>query len=273
MSLIDVWDIGTLDDDLAAHLRGAADLIRDYLTTSRRQYLEREASDHTQPYPTNPHGADYVAFTDGLVPWMEARSIRAWHYTRLTDAETATLRREGVHLSDLAAIRRRLDGQVAAGAFSAHVAEALFAGSPFQSEQLGSRSNKFWMVSHPRDIEDSGVELLLESWGGEAVYFWQRDPALQALLKGLGRPRVIELAIPLSVTRHAYSAGRAIVSTYARTLGCHAESGAFDLYAFHPLGADTILNIHSEGDATFAVMARGYPVEFAASQGSASEID
>lgn len=77
MPLIDVWNVATFDDDLAAHLRGAADLIRDYLTTSRRQYLEREASDHTQPYPDNPYGSAYVAFTDGLVPgWRRDPSAR-----------------------------------------------------------------------------------------------------------------------------------------------------------------------------------------------------
>lgn len=262
MSLIDVWNIATFDDELAAHLRGAADLIRDYLTTSHRQYLEREASDHTQPYPINPYGADYVAFTDGLVPLMEARSIRAWHYTRITDAEAVTLLRDGVHLSDLAAVRRRLDAQVAAGAFSGDVADALFDDSPFQSEQLESRSNKFWMVSHPRDIEDSGVELLLESWGGEAVYFWQRDPDLQSQLKRIGRPRVIELAIPLAATNHAYSAGRTVVSAYALALGCPAESGAFDLYTRQALGPEAVLQIHTEGDAAFSGMARAYPAGF-----------
>lgn len=71
MSLIDVWNVETIDDDLAAHLRDAADLIRDHLTTSRPQYLGREASNHTQSYPINPYGSEYVAFTDGLVPWME----------------------------------------------------------------------------------------------------------------------------------------------------------------------------------------------------------
>lgn len=262
MPLIDVWNPATFDPELAAHLRSAADLIRDYLTTSRRQYLEREASDHTQPYPINPYGSDYVAFTDGLVPWMEARSIRAWHYTRMTDAEATTLQRDGIHLSDLAAIRRRLDAQVAAGAFSADVADTLFAGSPFQSEQLGSRSGKFWMVSHPRDVEDSGVELLLESWGGEAVYFWQRDPDLQTLLKRIGRARVIELAVPLAATNHAYSAGRAVVSAYARSIGCPAESGAFDLYARQVLGPEAVLQIHNEGDAAFTGMARVYPAGF-----------
>lgn len=180
----------------------------------------------------------------------------------MTDAETVALLRDGIHLSDLTAIRRRLDGQVAAGAFSADVTEALFAGSPFQSEQLASRSNKFWMVSHPRQTEDGGVKLLLESWGGEAIYFWQRESDLQSLLKRIGRPRVIELAVPLASTNHAYSAGRAVVSTYARALDCHADSGAFDLYARQVLGPEAILKIHSEGDMTFAAIARSYPAGF-----------
>lgn len=260
--LIDVWNVATFDDALAAELDAAADLIRSYLETSRRQYLEREASDHTRPYPTNPYGSGYVDFVDGLVPCMAERWIRAWHYTRLTESEVAALRRDGVHMSDLAVIRRRLDAQIAAGTVSPEIADALFAGSPFHSEQLGSRSNKFWMVSHPRDIKDGGVQVLLESWGGEGVYFWQRDPSLQALLKVIGRPRVVEFAVPLAATNHAYCAGRAVVATYARALGCRADSGAFDLYVHRPLGPEAILAVHSDGDPSFTAMARGYPASF-----------
>lgn len=94
---------------------------------------------------------------------MEDRTIRAWHYTRMTDEEVAALRRIGIYLSTLGTIRERFDAQVAAGTFDRDIADRLFAESPFQSEQLDSRSNKFWMVSHPAHIEDSSVELLLES--------------------------------------------------------------------------------------------------------------
>lgn len=261
MPLIDVWNVATLDDDLAAHLHSATDLIQNYFAASHHQYLEREASNHILPYPINPFGHQYVDFTDHLGRVMEKRSIRAWHYTRMTDAEVSALVRDGIYLSDLATIRRRLDSQIAAGAFSTDIADALFDGSPFQGEQLRSRSNKFWMVSHPYKVSDSGVELLLESWGGEAVYFWQRDPRLKALLKSLGRPRVIELALPLMKTRHAHSAGQAVVLAFARTLGCYTDSGAFDLYVKRPLGPESILRVHSQGDVSFDDMGRGYPVE------------
>jgi hypothetical protein len=55
---------------------------------------------------------------------------------------------------------------------------------------------------------DGGVELLLGHWRGEGVYFWLKDPQLIEVVKGFGRPRVIELAAPLGLTRHAYSAAR-----------------------------------------------------------------
>lgn len=262
MSLIDVWNIETFDDDLGTHLRDATNLIYNYFTTSRRQYLEREASDHTQPYPINPYSCAYGAFIDNLCSWLKTRSIRAWHYTRMTDAEVAALMRDGIHLSSPSTLHRRLNEQIDAGAFSAEVAAALLAGSPLQNkQQIGPRSNKFWMVSHPLNIESSGVKLLLKSWGGEVVYFWQTDPSLQSLLQHIGRPRVIELAVPLASTKHDYSATQAVVSTYAHTLGCHTDSGYFDLYIFKSLGPEAVLKVHSEGDAAFTGMGRVYPAE------------
>jgi len=68
------------------------------------------------------------------------------------------------------------------------------------------------------------------------------------------------------------SAGRAVVSTYARTLGCHADSGAFDLYARQALGPEAILKIHSEGDTTFAAITRGYPARFSGPAGAMADI-
>lgn len=260
---IDVWDASTFDDVLLAVLRQESDLIRNYLFTARAHYLEREASDHTRPYPLNPFGAEYVDFVDGLAPIMQKRTIRAWHYTRLTDLEVTDLRHGGVYMSDLSTIRRRLDAQVKLGAFSSRTADALFAGSPFQSDQRDSRSNKLWMVSHPLPIDDGGVELLLESWGGEAIYFWQRDQDLCTLLKSIGQARVIELAVPIAATDHAYGSARAVVATFARKLGCHADSAIFDLYVSQPLSPTAILAVHSEEDANFGRIGLSYPIAWA----------
>jgi hypothetical protein len=129
------------------------------------------------------------------------------------------MRRNGIYLSSLDTIKARFAAQIASGTFTQEIAARLFADSPYQSDQLEFRKNRFWLVSHPLSINDSGVELLLESWGGESAYFWQRDPALQAMLKRIGRPRVLEIAVPLSHSRHALSATEAVIATYSRHLG------------------------------------------------------
>ncbi len=126
-------------------------------------------------------------------------------YTRLTDDETALLQAGGVYISNLEYIRRKLDVQVSARVLSAETADALYAASPFH-HQNDSRAGRFWMTSHPVSADNSLVELLLEHWGGEGVYFWLKDPELIELVKSFGRPRVIELAVPMQVTSHAYSA-------------------------------------------------------------------
>ncbi|MDC7812380.1 hypothetical protein PQS32_19765 [Sphingomonas koreensis] len=257
--IIDVWDVATFDEELRRDLDAHPELIRDYYLTSRRQWLEREASDHLSPYPQNPYAGEFIWVTEHIMRLMEERTIRAWHYSRMTDPEVEELRTEGIYPSTLDTIRRRFSAQVAAGAFSHQVADRLFADSPFQSEQLRSRSNKFWMVSHPVDIEDGGVELLLESWGGESAYFWQRDPELQRLLRGIGRPRVLEVAMPLCHSRHTYSAAEAVVASYGRMLGATTEKKAFDLYTHQPLGPEFVLAVHSKGDPAFVKIARGYP--------------
>jgi hypothetical protein len=262
--LIDVWNLETFDEDLTGELRAHAELIRNYMVVDRRLYLEREASDHTMPYSTNPYGPDFMEFVEKLGRDMMARTIRAWHFTRLTDAEVNIIRSNGVYPSTLETIRRRLDLQVADNVFPREIADALFAASPFNfnSQQLESRSNKFWMTSRPREIDDSGVTLLLDNWGGESIYFWLRYAALQKLVASMGIPRVLEMVVPLDATRHSYSAGRAVVATFGRSLGCSPDKEAFDLYSIRALSSETVVAVHSEGEPHFAALGRGYPLGF-----------
>jgi hypothetical protein len=155
-----------------------------------------------------------------------------------------------------------LNALVTAGELSTDQAEALFAASPFQTTQLESRKDKYWMVSHPIAIEDSGVEPLLAHWGGEVANMFMRDPDLLGGLARIGRPRIVELAAPLSHTRHAYSAVEAVVATFARTHGAIPSKQAFDLYLHTPLAADAVIAVHSEGDASFHAMGRSHPPGF-----------
>jgi hypothetical protein len=262
---IDVWDTGTFDPELMAVLSGNQQLIRDYLTTDRRQFEERKAADRWMPHASNPYSSDYLGFVEDLGRGiMQSRTVRSWHYTRLVDDEVRVIRENGIYPGTLDTLRQRLDAQAVAGLFTAADAAALHAASPcHHREQQPGRLGKFWMTSGPVATDDGGVELLLDNWGGEATYFWLEDKRLEKLIAKIGRPRILEIAVPIASTNHWYSAAEAVVAAYARTLGCRPDRGAFDLYSMTPLGADAVLAIHTEGEPSFMAMARGYPAGFA----------
>ena len=262
--LIDVWDSETFDDALLGDLRAAAAVVRDYMAAEKRIDLEYQTARKSkwQPRQSNSYASEYQDLVEGTIaPAMNKRTIRAWHYTRLTDSEAALLRTDGIYISTLKTIRMRLDNQIAAGSLSAKTADALYAASPFH-EQHDVRSNRFWMTSHPSPIDDSGVTELLGKWGGEGVSFPRQDVEQIDSLEGIGRPRVIEIALPLNATNRACAAAQAVVASFGRTLGCEPDPAAFDLYSTRNLCPATVLNILTEGDPNFERLARGHPISF-----------
>lgn len=259
---IDLWDTETFDDALAQRLTEAADLISNYFDASERQRREREAWDLRGPFPSNDFAGGYLALADELAVCIADRTVRAWHYTRLTEEEVDGMLSFGVQTSTLETTRARLAVQVAAGRMTAETADALMAASPFQGEQHNVRTGRFWMTSSPQTVDDLGVEPLLANWGGEAVSFGLADEALQIELARIGRPRILEIAVPLAATDQTYSASRVIVSTFARTLGRKGEISAIDLCATRALRPEAILAVHSEGETTFEQIGRSYPPRF-----------
>ncbi len=260
MKILDVWDLATFDEALMLVLCEHTALVRNYMATSRRQYIERELSDHTQPHAYNHFATEYSDFVEAIGRMMAVRTIRAWHYCRLTDLEVQALKNTGIQLSTIDTLTARVDAQVAAGTLSPGEAEGLVAASPLHSDQREARSGKYWMVSAPVSPNDSGVELLLRHWGGEVAYFWLRDQRLIDRVQDIGRGRVIEIAVPMAATRHSYLAGRAVVATFARALGCKPDSNNFDLYTVRPLAAASILRVHSEGESDFGALGTTFPL-------------
>lgn len=261
---IDLWNAETFDPELLARLRPHENLMVDYYRRDDEITLSHDLGrgpGRSILRPANVHAAAFYAFRDGLVGDMAQRSIRAWHYTRLTDAEIDALRQHGPHPSTPATLQLRLEGLVAAGMLSTVEAAALYAASPFHT-QLESRTEKFWMVSHPDPVEDGGVTPLMSYWGGEVASMHLRDQALKGRLATIGRPRILELAAPLSATRHAFDAAEAVVATFARSRGAIPQPHDFDLYVDIALPPGAILDVYSEGDATFSAMGKTFPPGF-----------
>lgn len=148
------------------------------MTTNHKNFLShslgRGSTTSFLP-PENPYAPAFHALTDAMKDQIECRTIRAWHYTRLTDPEVAALRCAGIHLSTPATLRARLNALVKSGDLGEQIADALYAASPFNG-QREIRSNKFWMVSHPLAVDDGGVKPLMAHWAAKSPLSGRRTP-------------------------------------------------------------------------------------------------
>lgn len=258
---VDVWDLKTFDKDLRFVLEDHSDLIRGYLLRDREIFETYDLArgfDRPSLRPRNQFAADFVRLEESLITPMAERRIRAFHYTRLTDREVTRLFDNGIHLSTPESLRDRLLALYQIGVLTLEDMGTLEAESPFHA-QMNARQGKFWMASHPIAIEHGGVERLLRYWGGEVTSFQLNNEDLLARLATIGRPRVIEVAVPLAATRHAFSAAQAVVATFGRSLGCPGDQKDFDLYAESALPAAAVLRVHSAGEADFEMMGQTYP--------------
>ena len=247
--VIYISDPDTFDADLSNHLKENHHVIRGYLIKDREIY---ETYDNYfgqgRPLfrPENPYWGSFNALLEKLIPVMHERLIRGFHYSRMTDTEVEVMLAEGIRLSTLAFLEARLNSLVSAGILADHEIRKIIAESPFNT-QLEHRQNMFWMVSARLPMDDCGVEPLLSTWGGEVASMHLTDPDLLGKLQTIGRPRMIEVAVPMSATNKAYSAVRAVVAAYALQHGWPSERDVFDFYVMRDLPCKAILQVYTHG--------------------------
>lgn len=243
MNVIDVWNARTFDVELLAKLTDHATAIEGFLASK----IDAQ---------------DIDELIDVFTEVMSSRTIRGWHYTRLIDEEVEIIRRNGIYPSSLESIRARLGRLVEAGIISPAEADRLFADSPYH-EQNDIRANRFWMTSNPITVDSSGVTLLLGNWGGEGVYFWQQNSDLKKRVAEIGRPRVLELAVPVRTTGfHATRIASGVMRTFGETAVPNRSRADFDFYTKEVLAADAVRAIHTEGEPQFSLIGNGYPGEY-----------
>lgn len=263
MTVIDVWNPATFDDGLRAFLDENAQLVRDYRAEARRLFEEREAQTVRGIPDENRFGRAISALRANIKMLMGSRTVRAWHYTRLTGPEVAAILAGGMQPMTIEMIARRLDAAVEAGLLDRAEADALFAASPYHEQIDGNRENRIWLTAQPWPLDDPGVEELLDRWGGESVSFVYRDGPTLELLKSFAQPCVIEVAVPVAITTRADSLAVNVLDAYAKLLGVDGGwGGGCDVVAVEPIAPEWILAIHRPGDPSYEAMGRGFPSEF-----------
>lgn len=249
--VLDTSDPKTFDEELLVELRDHHGLIQDYLMREREifeTYDNYYGPGRPLFRPHNHFGSPFQAFRDSLIPLMETRAIRGFHYTRMTDEELEIMRADGISLSTPSYLEIRLNALVSADLLTFDEVQIILDQSPFKT-QLDIRQNMFWMVSSRLPMEDEGVKPLLATWGGEVASMHLKDNDLLAKLQSIGRPRMIEVCAPLSATNKTYSAACGVIAAYALQHGWPSEDGVFDFYVTKDLPADALLDVFTQENA------------------------
>ena len=263
-NIIDVWDVSSFDKNLLNALRAGSDLVVNYQRRRKECFDIYESSKKFGPVidrPKNKYANDYVIFRDSFIGLMAKRTIRGWHYTRLTDDEVLKIGQSGISPSTIAHLRERLDNQVCVGNLTTTQADYIFDRSPLHNP-LVVRENMFWLVATPASVEETGIKPLVTFWGGEVANFCL-DEAECASIVSFGRGRVLECAIPIASTDYGATAAASVVNAFALSLGTKPDNTpGFDFNIKYSLAPEAILRVHSEGDESYHTLGQNLQQKF-----------
>lgn len=91
---MDCWNPETFDKELRSFLSCYSNLICDYFCEGKRLMDEHLNSDPYQSLKPNKYYSAYSNLLEKkLTPLLLQRSIRVWHYTRLLENETSSIKK------------------------------------------------------------------------------------------------------------------------------------------------------------------------------------
>lgn len=257
---MDLWNPATFDIGLCDTLVKHSDLICDFHAEDRRLMDEHLNSNPYERLKPNRYHAPFSSLLEHIVtPLMRDRRVRVWHYTRLLDDEVLAMKKK-LEPSTLASLRQRLESLTNKGLLTLHEAQIVYDQSPLH-EQGSIRSNQVCTSTIPLCPDDPGVELLLESWGGESAYFRLSNKTVATKLKTIGISRVVEIETALADRLDAYCAAGTALQGWARSLGVSVQVSGNDMMIRDDLDTATVLRVHTAGDGVFEKVATAYPVD------------
>ncbi len=158
------------------------------------------AGSETRYESTNPHDEVFERVCEELDQQVASAELIGWHYARLAEDEIEDLHRNGVAVSSAAFAEARIQRRAQRGDFSPEVAASLLAANLYTNGR-GRRAGMFWLVFDEALATESGIEIFLRYWGGEAIARPHVGTDLDGALR-VGTPCVVEVAAPVKALTH-----------------------------------------------------------------------
>lgn len=233
--IIDVDDRSTWPSDVAALVercveatRDSTDLPGDLVTQARR-------------------------FDPELRELLADHRLRAYHCTRLMDHEIANVREHGLRPLDAQLVVDRLEAACEHGYIDASQRDELKRSSRIDERADGMKVlDQICLVpSTMVFVHDAyGVDRLLATWGGEAIYWAHGDvgSGLNEVLRGLGRPTIVCALLDVA---HISSMYPSLAGPFLATAAGWPEERGADIFYDAPIPGDQVDELWQPGDAQY----------------------
>jgi hypothetical protein len=222
-----------------------------------RAQIDRAAVDDVMLRINRPENPNQDAWTE-LVELADSLvmggHLLGFHATRLTDAEQADIRNKGLRVLSEQMLFERMAAVEAAGSVLTGQLKRLQARHQASDD---NRKGMLWFSFTRAPLRDeSSVERLFRSWGGEALYNSHEDDSVTGpVLAVIGQPCVIIAAVQCDGLETFTSIGERLVNIWcdARGIATGHRSG-FEGYTRADIPAADIVDVVPLGDAKFETL-------------------
>lgn len=142
-----------------------------------------------------------LAVSELLEHDLQNETVLTFHCARLLRHELDLIRREGLRPFSRSLFDRKIAGAQHSGSITPKQADGLSQGNMYGCGDLparGNREGQVWLnagLAGLNDDPEAFSELLLH-WGGEGIYFATGTTKMRPLLRSLGTPTIVLVALP-----------------------------------------------------------------------------
>ncbi|MCE2706664.1 MAG: hypothetical protein LW807_06255 [Proteobacteria bacterium] len=275
--LIDISDVQTYPKELLNFLENNYALFLDYCDAEHyfMQLSEECVSFGCCEYSNR--------FTDACIMRFQSinkilfdRSFMYVHYTRLLDVEIQNVKVEGLKILTLQLINNKLKYISENGILDTETinnlrreADKSFGDNAFL--YAGKRQDMVWVTTLKDSCSNyNGIIHLLNNWGGENIYKWERD---SNLLKSIGYPAIIMVKFMFheldSLMRFRHNIAYGVVKAYVKSYfnksfewsvcnwsnqEVYFPSNVNEFYIKTNIDVNNIVGVYKLGDDAFSSM-------------------
>lgn len=202
------------------------------------------------------HSQEIALFVERINSRLNNWCLLGFHCTRFHEAEIEIIKEQGLKpLSENLAYGRVRRLQKI-GSIPDQVASRLLSENSVNNK-CGNRLGRLYFIFSTSTLKCEGaVFRLLSNWGGEALYSThENDPEVALVLKSIGRPCIVQAAVPIAILNTYSSVGEKLVSVFLRTRGvATTDDGLLEGSLNQALPSDHIQRIIEYGEPEFEIL-------------------